>query len=124
MAGLIVSLGVTMSSTNNHIDYIEFTARDLEAVKAFYKSVFGWKFTDYGPTYTSFENSGLAGGFEHSETPPVNGALVVLYHRKLEDCMEAITKAGGQISRPIFAFPGGRRFHFKDPAGNELAVWA
>jgi len=110
--------------TNNHIDYVEFKAADLAAVKSFYSLAFGWTFTDYGPTYTAFSGSGLFGGFEQSEAAVVNGALIVLYHDHLETCLTTITNAGGHISAPIFSFPGGRRFHFTDPAGNELAVWS
>ena len=109
---------------NNHIDYVEFKAPDLDAVKQFYSECFGWKFTDYGPTYTAFSESGLFGGFELSDAPIANGALVVLYHSELETVQDTITKAGGTIVKPIFSFPGGRRFHFADPAGNELAVWS
>ncbi|THD69146.1 VOC family protein [Robertkochia marina] len=111
-------------STNNHIDYIEFKAADLEAVKAFYSGCFGWEFTDYGEGYTAFAASGLAGGFEKSTSPVVNGTLVVLYHEDLPEVSKRIVEHGGKISVPIFSFPGGRRFHFKDPAGNELAVWS
>ena len=110
--------------SDNHIDYLELKATDLEAVKSFYSQAFGWKFTDYGPTYVSFENSGLAGGFQLSDNPPVNGALPVLYHSKLEEALENVEAAGGKIVQPIFSFPGGRRFHFTDPAGNELAIWS
>ncbi len=113
-----------MSLTNNHINYIEFKAHDLEKTKAFYQEIFGWKFTDYGPTYVAFDESGLQGGFETTEEPIVNGALVVLYHENLAKSMHSIEKAGGTISVPIFSFPGGRRFHFNDPSGNELAVWS
>lgn len=110
--------------TDNHINYIEFKAPDLEAMKQFYSSVFGWTFTDYGPTYTAFSDSGLQGGFELSEAPIVNGALVVLYHADLQSVKQKVTEKGGTISRNIFSFPGGKRFHFKDPAENELAVWS
>ncbi len=110
--------------TNNHIDYIEFKAPDLDAVKGFYSESFGWTFTDYGPTYTAFSDSGLFGGFELSEDPIVNGALAVLYHNDLDFIQNKIESAGGMIVKPIFSFPGGRRFHFTDPAGNELAVWS
>lgn len=111
-------------STDNHIDYIEFKAADLEVVKAFYSGAFGWEFTDYGPTYTAFQSSGLFGGFEQSSEPIVNGALVVLYHSELEQVQANVQEAGGKITVPVFSFPGGRRFHFKDPAGNELGVWS
>jgi len=108
----------------NFIDYIEFKAADLQAIKKFYTAAFGWKFTDYGPTYTAFTESGLKGGFEKSDEKINNGALVILYHNKLEDLLTKVRNAGGTISKEIFDFPGGRRFHFMDPGGNELAVWS
>lgn len=110
--------------TNNHIDYIELKAKDLELVKDFYSKSFGWSFTDYGPDYVAFSDSGLDGGFERSDAEIINGALVVLYHENLEKAKEAIISSNGNISIDIFSFPGGRRFHFIDPAGNELAVWS
>ena len=109
---------------NNHISYIEFKARDLEAIKKFYSECFGWHFKDYGPTYSSFSESGVFGGFELSDGPIANGALVVLYHSDLETIQATVSSSGGTIVKPIFSFPGGRRFHFKDPSGNELAVWS
>lgn len=112
-----------MNPTNNHVNYIEFKAPDLERVKTFYNAAFGWTFTDYGPTYVAFSDSGVEGGFEKTDEPVVNGALVVLYHKDLEKIKEQVLEAGGQLSVDIFSFPGGRRFHFVDPAGNELAVW-
>lgn len=114
----------TPEMKNNHINYVEFKARDLMAIKAFYGRAFGWVFTDYGPEYIAFAESGLDGGFSHSDDAVVNGALVVLYHEDLPGIREAVIVAGGKISKDIFAFPGGRRFHFLDPAGNELAVWS
>ena len=113
-----------MELENNHINYVEFKAKDLEAVKQFYQKCFGWKFTDYGPTYVSFAESGLYGGFERSDLEVVNGALIVLYHQELETVQNKIIAAGGKIVKDIFSFPGGHRFHFTDPAGNELAVWS
>jgi predicted enzyme related to lactoylglutathione lyase len=112
--------------TNNHINYIELKAKDLEQVKAFYTTAFGWEFTDYGPTYTAFENSGLQGGFEKvaQDAEIVSGALVVIYHLDLEKIKKKVTKAGGKITKDIFSFPGGHRFHFTDPSGNELAIWS
>lgn len=109
---------------NNHIDYIEFKAKDLEIIKEFYNKLFGWKFTDYGPAYCSFSESGIAGGFEKTEDAIDNGALIVLYHEDLETLKSNIDKIGGEIVKDIFSFPGGKRFHFKDPSGNELAVWS
>ncbi|MEM5566366.1 VOC family protein [Psychroserpens sp. AS72] len=112
-----------MSPTNNHINYIELYANDLDSVKTFYTNVFEWTFTDYGPTYTAFENSGLSGGFEKTDKPITNGALVVIYHNNLENIRLKILDYGCKISVDIFSFPGGRRFQFIDPTGNELAVW-
>ena len=113
-----------MDNKNNHINYVEFKAKDLEKIKEFYHRSFGWIFTDYGPDYTAFSESGLEGGFEITKDAIVNGALVVLYHRDLDSIKSKITGTGGKISRDIFPFPGGRRFHFTDPSGNELAVWS
>ncbi len=109
---------------SNHINYIEFKAHNLKKIKQFYHQAFGWKFTDYGDGYIAFEESGLQGGFELTQKPIVNGALVVLYHKDLKTCIDSIKKASGTISKDIFSFPGGNRFHFKDPSGNELAVWS
>lgn len=104
------------------IDYIEWAGGDLSATKAFYGAAFGWTFTDYGPSYAAFEGQGLDGGFESDEAPAP--PLVVLYAHDLEAMQAKVAAAGGQIVKPIFDFPGGRRFHFRDPAGNELAVWS
>jgi len=112
-----------MKAKNNHIDYIEFKANDLEATKTFYSQAFGWTFKDYGPTYVSFKNSGIEGGFEKTEDTIVNSVLVVLYHPDISGIKYKIVDLGGRISKEIFSFPGGRRFHFLDPSGNELAVW-
>lgn len=109
------------------IDYVEFPARDLEATKAFFIQAFGWSFEDYGPEYTSFFNSGIAGGFYKAALSGriENGsALIVLYSNALEDTLKNVVSSGGTIVRDIFSFPGGRRFHFKEPSGNEFAVWS
>jgi predicted enzyme related to lactoylglutathione lyase len=106
------------------IDYIEFPASDIAAAKKFYSEVFGWKFEDYGPGYTSFMDGRIAGGFT-TETPgPARGTLVVIYAADIESMQARVEAAGGKIVKPIFSFPGGRRFHFSDPNGNELAVWS
>ena len=105
------------------INYIELYSTDLTKTKAFYQQYFGWEFTDYGPTYTAFSNAGIEGGFEYKEEI-VNGTLVVLYHPKLEEIHDQLEASGTVITIPIFSFPGGRRFHFKDPSGNELAIWS
>ncbi len=104
------------------LDYLEMPGGDLPAVKAFYAQAFGWRFTDYGPEYAAFDE-GLDGGFyaDRSEASPA--PLPVLYAADLEAMLDRVTAAGASIIRPIFPFPGGRRFHFRDPAGNELAVW-
>ena len=114
-------------SNENHgrIDYVEFAATDLGQIKSFYHDAFGWTFTDYGPDYTSFNDGRLAGGFHRREQSSVaSGPLVVLYATKLETMEDKITAAGGTVVKAIFSFPGGRRFHFRDPGGNELAVWS
>ena len=109
---------------NNTINYIEFKTKDLQQTKTFYTSVFGWEFTDYGSTYIAFANSGLEGGFEKTDEEIINGALVVLYHENLEVIKSKVIQANGTICQEIFEFPGGQRFHFKDPSGNELAIWS
>jgi len=114
---------------NEHekINYLELPSKDIEATKAFFTAVFGWSFTDYGPDYTAFSNAGIDGGFYKSELfcATENGsALIVIYSRDLEGTLSTIVSAGGSIKKPIFAFPGGRRFHFCDPNGNEYAVWS
>jgi predicted enzyme related to lactoylglutathione lyase len=113
-----------MEIKDNHISYIEFKAKNLEEIKKFYTAAFSWSFVDYGPTYTAFSDSGLAGGFEKTENDILNGTLVVLYHNNLDLIKNRIINSGGKISKDIFSFPGGHRFHFVDPSGNELAVWS
>ena len=109
---------------NNRIDYIEFTATDIAATKKFYTAVFGWTFTDYGPEYVSFEDGRTSGGFAKVQSISGNGALVILYASDLAKTEAVVVKNGGRITKPPFEFPGGRRFHFTDPNGNELAVWS
>ncbi len=113
----------------NHekINYIEFPTTDLKATRDFFSQVFSWKFEDFGPEYTAFSNAGIDGGFFQSDqsVSTSNGSvLVVLYSEALEDTQAKIEQAGGTIIKPIFPFPGGRRFHFTDPSGNEYAVWS
>ena len=115
---------MTQQEHNFQMDYIEFPATDIEATKRFYSSVFGWSFTDYGPNYTSFHDGRLAGGFTMSAKPVKGGPLVVVYARGLEEAQQRVIAAGGKIVIEIFEFPGGRRFQFSDPNGNELAVWS
>lgn len=115
---------MNQAEQDRRIDYIEFPATDVAETKAFYAAVFGWEFTDYGPDYTSFHDGRLAGGFHAAEGASPGGALVVLYATDLEDVQVNIAQSGGSIVRDTFEFPGGRRFHFTDPSGNELAVWS
>jgi predicted enzyme related to lactoylglutathione lyase len=109
---------------NRKLDYVEFKSRDLAASKAFFAAVFGLTFTDYGPEYTSFarNEAGLDGGFYAGE--PIDGALLVFYATEIEAVLESVRAANGEMVKPIFDFPGGRRFHFREPGGNELAVWS
>ena len=109
---------------DRRIDYIELPATDIAATRRFYVDAFGWKFTDYGPTYTSFEDGRLAGGFTKDGSVAKGGPLVVIYADNLEAVEQKVRQAGATIVKPIFSFPGGRRFHFSDPSGNELAVWS
>jgi len=115
---------MTQQEHNFQMDYIEFPASNIEATKRFYNSVFGWTFTDYGPNYTSFHDGRMAGGFTMSAKPVKGGPLVVLYAKALEDTRQKVVAVGGKIVVETFEFPGGRRFHFADPNGNELAVWS
>jgi predicted enzyme related to lactoylglutathione lyase len=110
---------------DRRIDYVEFPSVDFEATKAFYTQVFGWKFQDWGPTYMSFEDGRMEGGFAKVESMPdgEGGPLVIIYAVDIEAIEQAVTAAGGEISTPTFEFPGGRRFHFTDPVGNVLGVW-
>ncbi|OUM25555.1 VOC family protein [Pseudomonas putida] len=109
--------------TDRQIDNIEFNVSDIARSKAFYGSVFGWAFTDYGPAYTEFSDGRLTGGFTTGEPVRPGGPLVILYADDLEATQQRVEAAGAKISRATFAFPGGRRFHFIDPDGYELAVW-
>ena len=113
-------------SNDGRIDYVEFPASNIGSVKAFYTDVFNWRFEDYGADYTTFFDGRLNGGFHRANAPEENvsaGPLVVLYADDLETSRQRVIDAGGRISTDIFEFPGGRRFHFVDPVGNELAVW-
>lgn len=109
------------------INYVEYPARDLIATKQFFREAFGWTFEDYGPDYAAFSGQGLDGGFFRSDlaaTTSQGSALIVFYSDNLEGTLAKVVAAGGNIVRPIFSFPGGRRFHFTEPSGNELAAWS
>ena len=105
------------------IDYLELPAGDAETAKAFYAEAFGWTFQDYGPTYAAFDE-GLDGGLQADPAERPKAPLPVLYAHDLDAMLKEVEAAGGVILRPVYPFPGGRRFHFRDPTGNELAVWS
>ena len=108
---------------HEQIQYLEFLTGDIEQAKTFYSKSFGWKFTDYGPHYSAFEGDYVDGGFTTGK--PVHGSiLVVIFSEKIEETKDKVIKAGGKLTKDIFTFPGGRRFQFTDPDGNELAVWS
>ena len=109
---------------NGQIDYVELPGGRLEETRRFYGAAFGWRFLDYGPTYVAIEGAGLDGGFQADPEEAPEKPLVILYADDLEAMQGEVEAAGGEVVRPIFPFPGGRRFHFRDPAGNELAVWS
>lgn len=114
-------------SNHEKINYVEFGARDMDATKAFFAQVFGWSYTDYGPEYSSFEGAGIDGGFFPSDKAAHTSdgsVLIVFYSSDLEGTQAKVTQAGGEIVKPIFSFPGGRRFQFTEPSGNEFAVWS
>lgn len=109
---------------NGKLDYIEFNVSDIARTCKFYASAFGWSFKDYGPSYCEFTDGRFTGGFSVGGAVTPGGPLVVLYADNLAQAQERVEKAGGRIVRPVFDFPGGRRFHFADPDGYELAVWS
>lgn len=114
---------------NQHekINYVEFPARNPEALKAFFGKVFGWSFTDYGDDYVAFHDAGLDGGFFRANqcaSTEQGSVLMVFYSLDLAKTQAKIEAAGGSIVKPVFNFPGGQRFHFIDPNGNEFAVWS
>lgn len=110
--------------TDQRIDYVEFNVKNIAASKAFYGGAFGWTFKDYGPDYCEFSDGRLTGGFTTDGKPKPGGPLVILFAKDLEAAQKRVEAAGGTISKAIFSFPGGRRFHFKDPDGYELGVWS
>ena len=118
----------TMSSpshTHHAIDYIEIGVTDLAEAKRFYAAAFGWEFNDYGPDYAGIRRGdGESGGLRPVDAVTRGGPLVILYSTDLEASVASVKAAGGRIVVEPFTFPGGRRFHFLDPSGNELAVWA
>jgi len=122
-AGALAFAAEEPKSNDRRIDYLEFHATDIARTKAFYVQAFGWKFTDYGPDYAAFDDGRLTGGF-WKDGKAGNGVLVILYAADLAAAEARVRAAGGTIVKAAYAFPGGRRFHFADPSGNELAVWS
>ena len=115
---------MTNAEHDRRIDYVEFSVKSVSDAKRFYGGAFGWTFEDYGPDYASFSDGRLSGGFQTATNVRTGGPLVVIYAADLEAMGQKVTQTGGVIVRPIFSFPGGRRFHFRDPGGHELAVWS
>ena len=116
-----------MATTGNDqkIDYVEFTVSDIARSRSFYGKAFGWSFKDYGPSYCEFSDGRLTGGFAlGGQKKTAGGPLVILYADKLDETQRRVEEVGGKIVKPAYAFPGGRRFHFSDPDGYELAVWS
>ncbi|WP_460857486.1 VOC family protein [Nocardiopsis coralliicola] len=114
------------ASRHHAIDYVEITVHDLEEAKGFYATAFGWNFTDYGPDYAGFSapDGPEAGGLARGRAGRSGGPLVLLYSADLDRTVDAVVAAGGRIIHDPYAFPGGRRFHFADPSGNELGAWS
>lgn len=116
-----------MKQQDQKIDYLELPCADFEPIVVFYENTFGWEFTDYGPDYQAFADGSIEGGFRRADlkATTANGSvLVVFYANNLERTRDKVVANGGEIIEDIFSFPGGRRFHFADPNGNELAVWS
>ena len=106
------------------IDYVELGSAAIAQSMRFFTEAFGWSFVDYGPKYQALADAGIDGGIDGSEEKSGAPPLIILKARDLEAAQARVSAAGGQITRPIFAFPGGRRFHFREPGGNEMAVWS
>ena len=112
--------------TRNHtIDYIEIYITDMACAKDFYGKTFGWDFTDYSEGYVGIKKNDTQemGGFALVDQVTKGGNLVVLYSNDIDSTLKSVADNGGKISKEMFSFPGGKRFHFEDPSGNELAVW-
>ena len=113
------------SHIHHNIDYIEFVVTDMAESKRFYEAAFDWEFNDYGPDYAGIQGPGREiGGFRLDTTMSAGGPLVVLYSKDIDMTLTKVREAGGRIVKEPFDFPGGRRFHFQDPSGNELADWS
>ncbi|MFA0085578.1 glyoxalase [Vibrio sp. 10N.286.49.C2] len=114
-------------SKHEKLDYVEFAACDLSASKSFFTAVFGWEFQDYGDEYSAFSSQGLNGGFYQADLSSVSaqgGALLVFYSSNIQETYQKVIAHNGKVIREVFDFPGGCRFHFLEPSGNEFAVWS
>jgi len=114
-------------NVHEKINYVELPSKNLEETKSFFTHAFGWEFQDFGSEYTAFSNQGLDGGFFKANlksSTNTGSALIVFYSENIEETQAKIQESGGTIIKPIFSFPGGRRFHFSEPSGNEFAVWS
>jgi len=121
---LLATLTAVGAAEIGQPDYVEFKVHDLARTKTFYGAVFGWTFADYGPTYASFDDGKIGGGFTTDGMPTPGGPLMVFYVPDIEAALQRVKAAGGTILKPPFAYPGGRRFHFRDPDGYEIAAWS
>lgn len=109
----------------NRIDYVEIPVTDLAKARDFFAAMFGWTFREWGDDYMSFKDGRLDGGFRRAEEPPSQeSVLLVFYSEDLERDVDRVKALGATISEDIFPFPGGRRFHFIDPTGNQYAIWS
>ena len=114
-------------SLPNTVDYLEMPSTNLAATKDFFTILFGWSFQDYGPDYAAFDDGRMTGGFfasDSTSTVAKGAPLVVFYSAELEKMLNDVSRLGGKITREIFEFPGGRRFHFEAPGGGEFAIWS
>ena len=112
---------------NSKINYVEFPINDkkkFQKAKLFYSSVFKWNYKDWGDDYSDTQDSGVSSGINADSSHNTENLLVVIYVENIKEIKENVKKSGGKIIKDIFSFPGGKRFHFTDPGGNELAVWS
>lgn len=105
------------------IDYLEFPSRDGGATRRFFAAAFDWRFVDYGPAYQGIANAGIDAGIQSAAAEATAAPLAIVRVLDLDAAQQRVEQAGGVLTRPQFDFPGGRRFHFREPGGNEMAVW-
>lgn len=120
-------MSISVENKHEKINYVEFPAKNITATKAFFEKALGWSFQDFGPEYTAFSNEGVNGGFfkaNSASKQATGGALIVFFSENIESTKAKVERAGGIITQDVFEFPGGKRFHFEEPSGNEFAVWA